>query len=249
MRTGDEGTQDRETPSDTAHDARAVQTRMHGSHGLNAAELEGLRASLSQEERLRAARLPDARDFIAAHGLLRSVLAEILRFDAGDIRFCVDALGKPRLAPEHNSDVTFSLSHTRGGVAVAAAHGRAVGIDMESCETERDFEALAKRYFAPREAEQVLTRDGDARKERFLRLWTLKESYLKARGIGIRIALDSFSFEVDDDERVHFEAPRDDCAVRWDFESFEFHCDSVDMPRATRFVLAQAAERVDTADD
>jgi hypothetical protein len=54
---------------------------------------------------------------------------------------------------------------------------------------------------------------------RFWELWTLKESYIKARGMGLWIPLDEFAFDLDEPRRIAIEfAPGfDDRPSRWQF--------------------------------
>jgi 4'-phosphopantetheinyl transferase len=96
------------------------------------------------------------------------------------------------------ADVAFNLSHTDGmvGVAVAMVPGLALGFDLEPL-ARRVPLAVARRYFT---ASEVAWLDGlpvPTRTEGFLRLWTLKEAFIKATGKGLTEDLSSFWFSVD----------------------------------------------------
>jgi 4'-phosphopantetheinyl transferase len=53
---------------------------------------------------------------------------------------------------------------------------------------------MAERCAAPEELRRFLSLDTDPeRNQFFIRLWTLKESYLKAIGVGLRVPLGGFS--------------------------------------------------------
>jgi len=95
--------------------------------------------------------------------------------------------GKP-FVPGH--EVRFNLSHSGALTVCAFARGREVGIDVERENRKVEPLKLAQRFFAPDEAEAV--RNGG--REVFFRLWTRKEAYLKALGLGIGgIGLTTFS--------------------------------------------------------
>jgi 4'-phosphopantetheinyl transferase len=100
--------------------------------------------------------------------------------------------GRPEIDDAH-TDLHFNLSHSAGLVICALARGRAVGVDVEHL-GRREFElTLVHRYCSPSEVVDVCDQ-GKQWRDRFLAYWTLKESYLKARGVGISVALADISF-------------------------------------------------------
>jgi len=167
---------------------------------------------LSAEERLRHARFVfdrDARDYAAAHGLLRRALSACGAVAPADWQLHALPNHKPRIVPEQAGEppLLFSLSHTQGFVACAAARGMEVGIDVESIERSREAHDVARRFFAPKEI-AMLDRCTNDREHavRFLELWTLKEAYVKAIGQGLSVPLDRFSIVFDDAGAPVFEA-------------------------------------------
>lgn len=174
-------------------------------------------ALLDAGERARMARFrfaADARAYLAAHALLRGLLARRGGRPAADWRFAVSDRGKPEpiMPPATPADgaLRVSLSHTRGVVAAAVTRGRAVGVDVEA-RTRRGAGgragpagagtadlALAQRYFAPEEAATLARLPTDqARAEAFLAFWTVKEAVLKALGRGLSLALDAVVVRLD----------------------------------------------------
>lgn len=93
-----------------------------------------------------------------------------------------NAYGKPFI---RNSDFQFNLSHS-GNYAVCSYGNGESGIDVE-CYQSADLE-IAERFFDQHEAQLVK----DHGEKMFVRLWSLKESYIKAEGKGLYIRLDSF---------------------------------------------------------
>ena len=158
-------------------------------------------ATLDASERDHARRFffeHDRREFVACHALLRSKLSSLASASPAEWTFSVDSYGKPRLAPEHGlPDLQFSISHTRGVVAVAVAWRHPVGIDVERIGASSDHQDLASRHFAAAEVELLRRTPAPERPRVFTRLWTLKEAYLKATGLGLSEPLDGFAFELD----------------------------------------------------
>lgn len=104
------------------------------------------------------------------------------------------AFGKPYLPGE---EVHFNLSHGQRIVALACASVPA-GIDVES--PRRIGENTFRRCCTDREMEWLAGLED--REDGFLRLWTLKESYVKMRGEGLRIPPDSVGFSFGEDGEI-----------------------------------------------
>lgn len=168
---------------------------------LLGAELELLDA----DERQRAARFATPllqRRFIAAHVGLRRLLGMALDASPAELRFTVDALGKPCVlgAPARH----FSLSHC-GGQALVAIAPAPLGIDLEAL-IQRDTELLAERILTPRELGRWRLLPQIDRTESLTEAWTLKEALLKACGLGLRV--DPVTLEVDEGEPASIDGRR-----------------------------------------
>jgi 4'-phosphopantetheinyl transferase len=177
---------------------------------------------LDAAERQRASRFVFARnrvEFIAAHALLRATLASEFGAPPGAWDFVADAYGKPAAwvgnAP---ALLSFNLSHTTGMVGLAAAPepDRALGFDLENLARNIDLE-VADRYFTPQEVAWLAGLPETERPRGFLRLWTLKEAFIKATGKGLTQDLDSFWF-VPSPPQIHFTLPLGEDGVDWRFE-------------------------------
>lgn len=92
--------------------------------------------------------------------------------------------------------IDFNISHTMG-LVVCAIGNRDIGIDAELI---RPFEErLLRRVCSKKEQDYVLEVDDiQIREERFFRLWTLKESFVKAIGRGIAFSLKDISFTIEE---------------------------------------------------
>jgi len=175
---------------------------------------------LDDGERERAGRFHseiDRREFIAAHALLRSMLASYANSPAREWRFTCDADGKPRIDPRMGSaELPFNLSHTRGLVAAAVAAQGIVGIDVERIDPAKADFAMAEEYFAPAEVRLLRGMRAAEQTKGFFRFWTLKEAYVKAIGTGLGTPLNSFAFAFEP-IRITFDPATTGHAADWQF--------------------------------
>lgn len=178
---------------------------------------------LSEEECARYRRFHfarDARDYAAAHALLRRALSRHGDRAPNRWRFETDAGGKPFLVDAGAFRASFSLSHTNGMVACAVTAEGNIGIDVECLDRDVDTGAIAARFFAAGEAAHLNRLDDDARRSRFVDLWTLKEALAKALGTGLVTSLAALAFTVDPSGRIGLDAPSDIAAREWQFGLF-----------------------------
>jgi 4'-phosphopantetheinyl transferase len=155
-----------------------------------------LYATLTPDERRRSARFHFERDrqrFIIAHGVLRDLLAGYLQSEPGDMSFVYNAFGKPDLSPEFGSPLKFSLSHSADLAVIAVATGSSVGVDVEYIRAGSDYAAIARRFFSAAEIDYLTALPSHLFVGAFFSCWTKKEAWVKARGEGLAIPLNSFS--------------------------------------------------------
>lgn len=160
-------------------------------------EVEQAALLLSAEERARAGRYHFARDrrrFVLARAFLRTLLAEYTGEEPDRVFLRLSPAGKPFLA--NRSDLHFNLSHSedRGVLAVAS---RPVGVDLEKIRHIPEALAIAEHLFTTSEMRALRAFPETQRSEAFLRCWTRKEAYVKARGGGLSTPLDSFHVTLD----------------------------------------------------
>ncbi len=90
--------------------------------------------------------------------------------------------------------VHFNLSHSEEKVMCVISDAE-VGCDVEKI-TDIDLE-IAKRFFFTTEYETIVAGETpNQQRELFYRLWTLKESFMKATGLGMALPLDSFRVDL-----------------------------------------------------
>lgn len=142
------------------------------------------------------------RERLVSRAALRSVLE---RYVPGGLTEALarDPHGKPCLATS-GSSLQFNLTHTSSLVGVCVGSNRPVGIDSENGERQLkgSVSRIAERRFSVREATRLESAANEEEKlKRFYRLWTLKEAFLKATGLGISssISLRRCVFDFEDE--------------------------------------------------
>jgi 4'-phosphopantetheinyl transferase len=159
----------------------------------------GLARVLAGDERERAARFHFDRDrsrYIVGRGSLRILLGSYLGLEPDQVELDYGHNGKPQL---RGAGLSFNLSHS-GPVALYAISGAGeVGIDVELEGTDLARELIAERFFAPAEVATLRSLPRSAQARAFLTCWTRKEAFIKARGDGLSLALDSFDVSLHPD--------------------------------------------------
>lgn len=173
-------------------------------------EIESLCESyLDEDDRRRAEqfRRPTTRNqHVIGRGMARRLLTGG-NLPPEVVRFSVAEGGKPFAADPPQARRSFNVAHTDGLVVCGLIDTESVGdeiplgVDVERLDRRVDLN-LAHRYFSSPEIESI-DRLPDDRQRRiaFLRIWTLKESFIKAIGTGLRTPLDQFAFEAIDSQR------------------------------------------------
>jgi len=202
--------------------------------------LDSYRRLLNQEERQRCQRFlfdKDRHQCLVTRALVRTTLSRYSDVDPRAWRFVENAYGRPEIeSPSAAGHLRFNLSHTRGVVACAVVCDDDVGIDVEDLRRRTATLDIARRHFAAAEMDFLEALPEHRRKDAFFDFWTLKEAYIKARGMGLAIPLGDFSFELSEHHlpKIRFAAGFEDDPRAWQF----------DLRRLTaRYKLAVALRR------
>src|SRR5262245_16512003 len=179
------------------------------------------RAERATLERLRS---PKARaDYLAAHALARSTLADLLGGDPARIEIRTSRHGRPELArPPAGMDIRFSLSHADGVAACAVTQGSAVGVDVESLRNVgSDPLGIAAVLCSGEERRVLWATPRPKRTDRLLWLWAAKESLAKATGLGFRLPLTSITIRLE--RRTGESGSRRGAAPGWRLVAMRLH--------------------------
>lgn len=147
---------------------------------------------VSAERRQQAARFvhqADAYRSVLGEALARVTLGKWTGSRPGDLVFIRNTYGKPSLIS--HPDLPFNVSHSGDWVAVISGGHAPLGVDVEKI-SPIDMK-IAERFFSPLESRNLAAVSAKQQLEIFYQLWTLKESYIKAMGMGLSMPLDSFS--------------------------------------------------------
>ncbi|MFJ1969310.1 4'-phosphopantetheinyl transferase family protein [Streptomyces sp. NPDC087903] len=134
--------------------------------------------------RYRTAREPLVRArLLGSRRLLRYAVAVASGIEPGRVAVGRDGRGRPFLHRPAGLDV--GISHTTDMLVVAVARGRRIGVDVEASDRSLLAAGLAERFCHPRELAELRGLPPAERNLRLVRLWTLKEAYTKALGVGL----------------------------------------------------------------
>lgn len=183
------------------------------------------RAMLNDEEKTQEPRFHFARDrrrYLVTRAMVRTVLSRYVAIAPEAWTFSTNDYGCPAIVNPQAADLAFNLSHTQGLIVLAVTRGRAIGVDVENVRAREISIDIAGRFFAPEEVTALRTVPAEKQQDRFFEYWTFKESYIKARGMGLSLPLDKFSFHYagDRDVAIAIDPELGDDAARWHFWQF-----------------------------
>ena len=193
----------------------------------------------TEEERARHARhmIPrHRREFLLTRALARTTLSRYADVPPEAWRFDANPHGRPEIAgPAGAPAIRFNLSNTRDLIACLVALDREIGVDVENMDRpSRDLD-VADRFFSRAEVRALRALPAERQRDRFFVYWTLKEAYIKARGMGHAIPLAHIGVRFDDEHLIArparappqaigigFDARLEDDAASWQFRSMRF---------------------------
>jgi 4'-phosphopantetheinyl transferase len=155
-----------------------------------------IQATLDVRERERMARLrveEDRRRYGVRHLLLRRLLATYVGERPAALRFTLNPYGKPALA---GGGLRFNASSSGRVALYVVSRDREVGCDVERRRAGFAGDAVAEQFFSPAEREALRALGPGRRLAAFFDCWTRKEAYVKARGLGLSLPLDSFDVSI-----------------------------------------------------
>ena len=157
--------------------------------------------------------------YLITRALIRTVLSLYENEIAPEKwQFTKNKYGKPSISNEVlKRAYYFNLSHTDKLVVLAVTLDQEIGVDVEYLLRPGKSVEIAESFFSPSEVQELLALPLEKQKDRFFDLWTLKEAYIKACGMGLSIPLDhfSYSFPQQGEISISFENGRQDQPEYW----------------------------------
>lgn len=178
---------------------------------------------MSDQERVQQQRFyfeKGRHEYLVTHALVRTTLSRYVKIDPRSWRFQKNEYGRSEIAhPRDILSLRFNLSPTDGLIVCLVALDRECGVDVEDTERGGMTVEIADQFFSQIEARDLRALPVHMQRQRFFEYWTLKESYIKARGMGVSLPLEQFSFHLERGRpvRISFDPRLEDNPSGWQF--------------------------------
>ena len=162
--------------------------------------------------------------YLITRALVKTTISRYTGIKPDCLKFSKNGYGRPELIPKGDiPPIRFNLSHTDGLIVCSIVLKEDIGVDVEDIARQGISIQLADRFFSKREIMDLNNLPEEKRKDRFFDYWTLKESYIKARGMGLSIPLEQFTFHIQENTplKISFDPIMNDNPHNWQFWLFE----------------------------
>lgn len=159
--------------------------------------------------------------YVITRAMVRIVLSRYFPIAPEQWSLPADENGRPFIAnrlPPAESPFVFNISHTNDLISIAVTSRSELGVDVERMGARRWLDEISESYFAPQEIASLQALPFSERHELFFQYWTLKESYIKARGEGLKLPLDKINFSFHDEGiKLELDESLEDSPNLWQF--------------------------------
>ncbi len=198
----------------------------HPQHIQDSEMLAQYRELLTEEEKIKQQRYKfenDRHSALVTRAFVRDLLSSYAATEPSDWCLKIGAKGKPEIL-DPPIPLRFNLSHTKDLIICAVTLNNDIGCDVESVGRSSDILAIANHYFSASETKELFSLPEREQRSRFFDYWTLKESFIKACGLGLfATPLEDFSFHIgrscsttmNDNIHLSFAPHRDDNPEQW----------------------------------
>lgn len=155
--------------------------------------------------------------YVISQGTLRMLLAGYLDIPPTAIKIDRRRKGKPYSIDDPG--LYFNMSNSGKLAVFAFSRDSEVGIDIEQIRHLPDLDDMIIKNFTSREVRYINAKTNE-RTIRFFRFWTVKESYLKAIGEGLRLPIDNLEFAIESEQIRHLSVKGVFEHEDWNFKEF-----------------------------
>ena len=160
-------------------------------------KIERLRSVLSPDEKKKASYFKfenKQHAYIVSQAVLRILISAYLNTEAAEVILVASKKGKPFLI--NDPSLYFNISNSHELCVFAFSRDAELGIDIEKIRELPDIDQLIEKNLTCRETSYFL-KNPVLKLPLFFQFWTLKESYLKAIGEGMRLTPENLEFSLD----------------------------------------------------
>ena len=156
--------------------------------------------------------------YLITRALVRTTLSRYADVAPEQWRFSKNAYGRPEIVyPTTIPPLRFNLSHTDGLIICGVVLQQDLGVDVENLNRSRITPKIAEGFFSTQEIKDLFSIPAPDRLARFFDYWVLKESYIKAVGMGLSLSLKQFTFHLNESIRISFHSSWHDDPNNWQF--------------------------------
>lgn len=178
---------------------------------------------LSFEEKQKARQFKFSKDknqSIITRIVLRLLSSKYLNIKPEAVTFKYGEYGKPEY--NFDSDLKFNISHSGDLIVIGFVKDFDIGVDIEKVKYNFDVFEIASKFFSALEIETLKKVHKTKQVEYFYRCWTRKESFIKAKSVGLSFPLDSFSVCIDSDKKTKLLETKWDDTEKHKWQLFTF---------------------------
>lgn len=197
------------------------------STNINSKILEDSKSALTEKDLAKVSfyKFDQVRDsFVVSQGALRMLLSSYLGISPSLVKLGRRKKGKPYSIDDPG--LYFNMSNSGEFVAIVFSRDSEVGIDIEKIRPIHDLDEMIAKNFTRREI-KFITAKPEEKISRFFRFWTIKESYLKAIGEGMRLPPDHLEFSIENDRIRQLSVQGVFDQEDWNFKEFSKSTDYV----------------------
>ena len=133
--------------------------------------------------------LKDRHLYLLAHVMLRKTLSRKSEVHPSEWKFILAHNGKPLIKEPSKSPQHFSLSHSHKIAVCAISNNGPIGVDVEPNSSFARLHHVLPKVFSKREQEYLAKCSNHELESEVTSLWTLKEAFLKAIGLGLQVPM------------------------------------------------------------